>query len=109
MDGPACSGCKERDARIAELERELQAVRQRLSELEARLKTNSSNSSTPPSANPLGAEKPVKKKKSKSKRGGQTGHRPHLKQRLPADRVTRTESIVPEVCDAFQAPLPSEA
>jgi transposase len=110
MDEPAaCSGCRERDARIAELERELQALKQRLSELESRLKINSSNSSTPPSANPLSAEKPVKKKKSKRKRGGQPGHRPHLKQLLPPERVTRTKLIVPAVCDACQAPLPSEA
>ncbi len=74
MDASACPGCSERDARIADLER-------RVAELEARLKTNATNSSTPPSANPLGADKPVKKKKSKRKRGGQPGHRPHLKQR----------------------------
>src|SRR5205809_3880001 len=69
MDGSSCAGCSERDARIADLER-------RLSELEARLRTNASNSSTPPSANPLGADKPVKKKKSKRRRGGQPDHPP---------------------------------
>jgi transposase len=95
MDGPPCSGCRERDARIAALERALQALQQRFSELEARLKTNSSNSSIPPSANPLGAAKPVQKKKSKRKRGGQSGHPPHLKQLLPPQLVTRTELIVP--------------
>jgi len=109
MDGPACSGCRERDARIAELERELQALKHRFSELESRRKINSSTSSTPPFANPLGAEKPVKKKKSKRNRGEQPGHRPHLKQPLPPERVTHTESIVPDVCDACQSPLPSEA
>jgi transposase len=103
MDGPACPGCRERDARIAELER-------RLSALEARLKTNSSNSSTPPSANPLGAKPPVtKKKKKKGKRGGQAGHPPHLKKLFPAERVTRTEALVPDRCSGCQAPLPREA
>ncbi len=102
MDRPECPGCSERDARIAELER-------RLSELEARLKTNAANSSTPPSANPFGAQSPVVKKKSKRKRGGQPGHPPHLKQLLPPERVTRTKLIVPEVCDSCQAPLPREA
>lgn len=105
MDGPECPGCKERDARIAELER-------RLSALEARLKTNSSNSSTPPSANPLGANPPVTKKKKKKKkrpRGGQTGHPPHLKQLLPSEQVTRTKTFVPDICSGCQAPLPHEA
>ena len=102
MERPTCSGCSERDARIADLER-------RLSELEARLKTNAANSSTPPSANPLGAAAPVTKTKSNRRRGAQPGHPPHLKQLLPPDRVTRTESIVPVVCGGCRAPLPRAA
>src|SRR5438067_8805891 len=102
MERPECPGCSARDARIADLER-------RLSELEARLKTNAANSSTPPSANPLGADAPVTKKKSKRQRGGQPGHPPHLKQLLPPERVTRTEVIVPDICEGCQAALPREA
>ena len=102
MDLSACPGCRERDARIAALEG-------RLSELEARLKVTASNSSTPPSANPLGAKPPVVKKKSKLKRGGQPGHPPHLKQLLPADQVTRTKVLAPSICIGCQAPLPRQA
>lgn len=102
METPACPGCRERDARIADLER-------RLAALEARLNANSSNSSTPPSANPPGAPPPVKKKKSKRRRGGQPGHPPHLKQLLPPERVTRTERLVPDVCASCQSLLPREA
>lgn len=102
MDGTACFGCGERDARIAALER-------RLAELEARLKTNATNSGTPPSANPLDAAKPVKKKKSKRQRGGQPDHPPHLKQLLPPERITRTEHFVPEACASCHAELPREA
>jgi transposase len=102
MDASACPGCSERDARIADLER-------RVAELEARLKTNATNSSTPPSANPLGADKPVKKKKSKRRRGGQPGHAPHLKQLLPPEQVTDTKHIVPSECSNCQAKLPTEA
>ena len=102
MDASGCPGCSARDARIADLER-------RLAELEARLKTNASNSSTPPSANPLGAAKPVVKKKSKRKRGGQPDHPPHLKQLLPPERVTCTKHFVPKECAGCHAPLPREA
>jgi transposase len=109
MDGPECPGCRERDIRIADLERRLGDSERRLSALEARLKTNASNSSTPPSANPLDAKPPVVKKKSKRKRGGQPGHPPHLKELLPAERVTRTQIIVPETCECCAAPLPQAA
>jgi transposase len=102
MDQPFCSGCRERDARIAALET-------RVAELESRLNTNACNSSTPPSANPLGADKPVQKKKSQRRRGGQPKHPPHLKQLLPSDRVTRTEHFVPAQCAGCRAPLPAEA
>src|SRR4051812_34566419 len=103
MNGSQCPGCQERNARIAVLE-------ERLSALERRLKTNSSNSSLPPSANPLGAPPPVKKKKKRKRaRGGQTGHPAHLKQLFPAEQVTRTETFVPEVCSACQGPLPCTA
>jgi transposase len=104
MDGPQCLGCKQRDEEIAEL-------KARMCALEARLNTNSSNSSTPPSANPLGAPPPVtkKKKKKKRRRGGQSGHPPHLKKLFPPEQVTRIKPIVPEVCSGCQAPLPREA
>jgi transposase len=102
MDETACPGCKERDARIADLERRLAVV-------EARLNTNSGNSSTPPSANPLGAKPAVVKKKSKLKRGGQPGHPPHLKQLFPPERVTRIKGFVPQTCDACGSTLSREA
>jgi transposase len=101
MDGSACPGCIERDARIAELER-------RLAQLEARLNTNSGNSSTPPSANPLGAKPPVIKKKSKRKRGGQPGHPPHLKKLFPPERVTEIKTFVPQACAGCGSTLSHE-
>jgi transposase len=99
MSSPGCPECRLRDARIADLER-------RVAELEARLNTHSGNSSVPPSANPLGAPKPVRKKKSKRKPGGQPGHPPRLKQLLPPERVHHTRTFVPMHCAHCATPLP---
>ena len=65
-------------------------------DLLGRLGTNASNSSLPPSANPLGAAKPVQKKPSSRARGRQPDHPPHLKALLPPERVARTRVRVPD-------------
>jgi transposase len=89
----------ERDERIAALER-------RVAELEARLGTNATNSGTPPSANPPGAPKPVTKKATGRRPGGQPGHPAHLQRRLPPERVQKVVSFVPDRCRRCQEPLP---
>lgn len=109
MDVPACAGCRERDARIAALEGRVAELEALVRELLARLNNNSSNSSTPPSANPLGAPKPVVKKKSQRRPGGQPGHPPHLKQLLPPERVNKTFVFVPKRCRKCDAALPAQA
>ena len=115
MNTSTCSTCDRLERRIAALEDivrkqqatidELQALNQKLLE---RVRTNATNSSTPPSANPLDAPKPVKKKKGKRKPGGQPGHPPHPKLLLPPEQVTRTQHLVPDVCDHCQATLPDQ-
>jgi transposase len=100
MEVVTCPGCLTLLARVAELE-------QRLATLEARLGTNSTNSSVPPSANPLDAPKPVSKKKSKRRRGGQPGHPPHLKQLLPLERVDEVVIFRPTQCGHCHADLPA--
>lgn len=109
MGVPTCSGCREREARIAELERRVATLDAQVRDLTARLGTNSANSSVPPSANPLGAPKPVVKKKSKRKPGGQPGHPPHLKQLLPPARVNHVQVFVPAQCEHCHADLPAQA
>jgi len=108
MEVPACPGCRKRDRRIAELERRVAELEALVRDLLARLGTNSGNSSLPPSANPLGAPKPVVKKKSKRRPGGQPNHPPHLKQLLPPERVNQYQVFVPKQCERCHAPLPAE-
>lgn len=108
MDVPACPGCRERDARLAEHEARIAALEEELRQLKALLGRNSSNSSTPPSANPLGAPKPVVKKKSRRSPGGQPGHPPHLKQLLPPERVQKKFEFVPKHCRRCKAALPKQ-
>ena len=105
---PDCPGCltlrRELDvalARIVALEANVQA-------LALQLGRNSSNSSTPPSANPLNAPKPAGKPPTGRRPGGQIGHRGHHRARLPADRVDAIVAYVPAVCNACRAPLPAE-
>jgi transposase len=109
METVACPGCRARDARLAEQEARIAAWEEEVRQLKALLGRNASNSSTPPSANPLGAAKPVVKKKSRRRPGGQPGHPPHLKQLLPPERVQTTQAFVPRACAHCQAPLPAKA
>jgi len=109
MEARYCDGCQARDARLAEQEARLAALEEEVRQLKALLGRNASNSSTPPSANPLGAPKPVIKKKSKRQPGGQPGHPPHLKQLLPPERVHVTHRLAPPQCQHCHAALPAEA
>jgi transposase len=107
METPTCPGCRERDARIVALEQRVAELEAQLREVMARLGNNSSNSGIPPSANPLDAPKPVKKRKSGRQRGGQPGHPPHLKQLLPAERIDKVVTYVPQCCGQCHATLPA--
>ena len=88
-------------ARIVVLEAQVQ-------ELLAQLQRNSSNSSTPPSANPLNAPKPAAKTPTGRKRGGQIGHRGHHRHRLPASRVNHVVVYIPRICTGCLTPLAAE-
>src|SRR5215468_3610746 len=105
MDCPECARLRrELDvalARIAVLEAQVR-------ELLAQLQRNSSNSSTPPSANPLDAPQPVVKRPTGRRPGGQVGHRGHHRLRLPPHRVSEVVAYVPQVCIGCHAPLPAE-
>jgi len=107
MDAPGCQGCSEREALIAGLLQRNEALEAELRDVRERLNLNSSNSSIPPSANPVDAPKPPpKKERSARKPGGQPGHSAHTRPRLPADKLI---PFVPVVCDHCQHALPPEA
>jgi transposase len=107
MDDSSCPGCQQLSALVAQLRAQIAALQAQVRDLEARLGQNASNSSLPPSANPPAAPKPVVKTKTGRRRGGQLGHEPHLRQRLPAQRVTTVVPLVPEHCRACQRRLPA--
>jgi transposase len=102
-----CPGCRERDAAIADLNRRVADLEALVRDLTARLGTNATNSSTPPSANPPQAPKPVVKTPTGKQSGAQPGHPAHLKRRLPPERLTRTVPFVPSHCRRCQEPLPA--
>src|SRR6516164_8244612 len=104
-----CPGCRQRDQRIAALERRVAELEALVRELQARLGQNASNSSLPPSANPPAAPKPVVKQPSGRPAGGQPGHPPHLRLRLPPERLSHVEVLVPRRCERCQATLAATA
>jgi transposase len=77
--------------RIAELET-------RVRDLEARLKLNSTNSSKPPSSDPVGMKRKPPAPPSKRKRGGQPGHRKAHRVLVPPEQVAETIHCKPASC-----------
>jgi transposase len=91
MMRPDCIPTEFWDALAAELRPGLLAIvavfEAQISDLEARLKQNSSNSSRPPSSDPPHAKPAPPRRPSGRKRGGQPGHRRHDRTRLDPDEV----------------------
>lgn len=78
------------EAKIASLEAENAALRERLSQ-------NSQNSSRPPSSDPPSAPAPAAKRKTGRKPGGQPGHKGHERMFLPVD-PKNVRDVKPERC-----------
>ena len=74
------------------------ALQERIRELEAQLGQNSSNSSRPPSMDPLEAPPRPKAPPTGRKRGGQPGHRGAYRALLPVEQVDEVVLVAPEVC-----------
>jgi transposase len=81
------------------------AMRQRVDELEtrvrdleARLQLNSTNSSKPPSSDPIGLKRRPPAPPSGKKRGGQPGHRQVRRSLVPPEKVRDTFHCKPPAC-----------
>ena len=79
------------EARIALLEN-------RLNDLENRLKLNSTNSSKPPSSDPIGIKRKPPAPRSGKKRGGQHGHRKAHRPLVPPEKIRETIQCKPTDC-----------
>ena len=91
-------------------------MRKRVAELEAivrdllaRLGQTASNSSRPPSADPPAAPRPVVKEPTGRSPGGQPGHAPCARVRLPPERVQQVIDHTPTTCRVCRHVLPAEA
>src|SRR5829696_6622893 len=81
------------------------AMRQRVEELEtrvhdleARLKLNSTNSSKPPSSDPIGLKRKPPAPPTGKNRGGQPGHRKARRTLVPPEQVRETFNCKPTAC-----------
>lgn len=138
MDGPACQGCRQRDARIAELEALGIQLRARIALLEKQVEEQAAvirdqarmirdlasklqNVDLPKSGDRTKEAQAAQEAKDKAtgkakdrkkptgrKPGGQPGHSPHLKQLLPPERVNKVVAIVPTACGQCGHALPQQ-
>ena len=92
-------------AEVTELRRANAALTERVAELEARLKQNSTNSARPPSADPPDTPAPPPRPPTGRKRGAQPGHPPHQRQLLGPAEVDQVVAHWPARCQHCQAAL----
>ena len=84
-------------AKIPAMQKYIKTLEKRLEKLERQLGMNSQNSSKPPSSDPPGAEAKSPKRRRK-KRGAKKGHKPHLKNLMPDESVTKRIELYPDTC-----------
>jgi transposase len=85
-----CPNCEKLARRVAELEEQLAAALDRITQLEQQLaaaRKNSSTSSKPPSSDIVKPKKPRGKGGKKRKRGGQPGHQRHERPEFPPGMI----------------------
>src|SRR6185312_3494154 len=76
----------------------LGSLEKRIAELEARLNQNSTNSSKPPSSDPIGLKRKPPSPPSPRKRRGQPGHRKAFRPLVPPEELRSSEDGKPSAC-----------
>jgi hypothetical protein len=90
---PVCAGCQQRDRRIAELEAELQRLRQLLDQSQ-----RDTHRQAHPFRRPEGSDKPRKP-------GRRKGHRAYLRPTPTPDQIDRVIHVSLDKCPLCQVPL----
>src|SRR5271168_1232379 len=85
-------------ALVAFYEERLAKLEARVNDLENRLKLNSTNSSKPPSSDPIGMKRKPPTSPSGKKRGGQPGHRKAYRALVPPEKIRETTHCKPIAC-----------
>jgi transposase len=76
----------------------VQSFERRIAALEARLGQDSSNSSKPPSTDPIHVKRRPPRPPSGKRRGGQRGHKRHTRDLVPPERLTAVVDCKPPAC-----------
>ena len=76
----------------------LARLERRIADLEARLNQDSSNSSRPPSTDPIHVKRRPPRPPSGKRRGGQPGHQRHTRELVPPERLTAAVECRPTAC-----------
>jgi transposase len=94
-------------ATIAQQQEQIRQLHQQLADTTAKLNTNSSNSSLPPSTDRFHGKRrpPPLPGQPRNKRGAQPGHARHQRLLVPSDQVQRTIPCVPTACRRCGQPL----
>src|SRR6516164_1903989 len=80
------------------LERRVAELEQKVQDLTARLDQNSTNSSRPPSTDPIGVKRKPPTPPSRKRRGGQKGHPRRMRALVPPERVASVTDCKPTEC-----------
>src|SRR5256714_841244 len=94
-------------ALLGQQQEQSRQLQQQLADATAKLNTNSSNSSLPPSSDRFHGKRrpPPAANQPRKQRGGQAGHRRHQRLLVPSDQVRQTIPCRPDACRRCGRPL----